>query len=336
MCVIIAGSPDKKGPNKNSLPTPASNLPSLGFGPTNPVNSLFGTSTAPFAAQAGNPSSFSAANALSSMFPNESRSVHPHLPHIPTRPPNIALPKKSETTTGNNVHHGQNNSFNNFPSHAGSAVKPTTPVNKAHVSPSKNHSSQSSSSPDKHQSLSNRKPPSSLSSSQQSTTSSQGSSQGQTHDSKGKGSFNSWASLSKSSQSSNKAPVAKDTFAAFKKQAKDKEDKQKLLQIQQEQRRLQKEHEERERLKLERERQKEREADEALDRVRRAAMSPAEDLIGSPSPSSQGSASPAQSMSERERARKREQERRRREAQAGRIDMNRQSDIMATFEHENM
>jgi hypothetical protein len=153
-------------------------------------------------------------------------------------------------------------------------------------------------------------------------------------DSKGKG-FNSWASLSKTSQSSNKAPVAKDTFAAFKKQAKDKEDKQKMLQIQQEQRRQQKELEERERLKMERERQKEREADEALDRVRRAAMSPMDDF-GSPSPSSQGSASPAQSMSDRERAKKREQERRRREAQAGRIDMNRQSDIMAHFESENI
>lgn len=83
---------------------------------------------------------------------------------------------------------------------------------------------------------------------------------------------------------------------------------------------------------------------------------------GSNSSPSTGSASPAQAMTERERNRIREQERRRREAvslhtahshmtlmiinyfslslltptqQAGQIDMNRQSDIMASFEFEN-
>ena len=136
------------------------------------------------------------------------------------------------------------------------------------------------------------------------------------------GGFNSWASHLKSTQSANRPVAAKDTFAAFKKQAKDKEEKQKLLQDQQEQRRLAKEQAERERMRAEQERAKDRQGEEALERIRRGSQGvvfsddPMTRVDMSPSPSSQGSASPAQSMSqaERERARRREQERRRREA----------------------
>lgn len=141
--------------------------------------------------------------------------------------------------------------------------------------------------------------------------------------SKGKG-FNSWASISKPGGSSSSKPlVTKDTFADFKKKAKDKEDKQKMLMEQQEARRLQKEAAERERQRQEKERQREREEEEALERMRRGSSaailddiikSESTSLVGSPSPSSQGSNSPAHGMSERERQRRMEQERRRREA----------------------
>lgn len=143
------------------------------------------------------------------------------------------------------------------------------------------------------------------------------------NESKGKG-FNSWASISKPGGTSASKPViAKDTFADFKKKAKDKEDKQKLLMEQQEARRLQKEAAERERQRQEKERQREREEEEALERMRRSSSaailddiirSESTSLVGSPSPSSQGSNSPAHGMSERERQRRMEQERRRREA----------------------
>lgn len=137
------------------------------------------------------------------------------------------------------------------------------------------------------------------------------------------GTSSSWAQFSKSAQSSNKTSVSKDTFAAFKKQAKDKEDKQKFLLEQQEKMRKKKAEEERDRQRMEQERLREKEEDEALERARRSAHSAASahfddllrtDTIGSPSPSSQGSASPAQSLSERDRLRKLEAERRRRKA----------------------
>lgn len=84
-----------------------------------------------------------------------------------------------------------------------------------------------------------------------------------------KSGFNSWAQLSKSSQSQTKTVATKDTFAAFRKQAKDKEDKQKLLQEQQRLRLAEREAAERERQRQERERQKEREEEEYLERTRR-------------------------------------------------------------------
>ncbi|KAI1290345.1 Bromodomain testis-specific protein [Halotydeus destructor] len=151
-----------------------------------------------------------------------------------------------------------------------------------------------------------------------------------------------WGQLAASSKQSSKTPaIPKDTFAAFKKQAKEKEDKQKMLQEQQEQRRMQREQEERLKAQKEKERQQQREEEEALERARRATQQHIEDariqqdaLGGSNSSPSTGSASPAQSISERERLRLREQERRRREALANQIDMNRQSDIMANFEFE--
>jgi hypothetical protein len=152
-----------------------------------------------------------------------------------------------------------------------------------------------------------------------------------------------WGALAANAKNAAKSapPVPKDTFAAFKKQAKEKEDKMKQLHEQQEQRRIQRERAEQERLRQERERMAIKEEEDALDKVRRQQLQ-SEDLLrqqeplsASGSSPSTGSASPAQSVSERERQRLREQERRRREAMAGQIDMNRQSDIMASFEYEN-
>ncbi|XP_076348300.1 uncharacterized protein LOC143245932 [Tachypleus tridentatus] len=118
------------------------------------------------------------------------------------------------------------------------------------------------------------------------------------------------------------------SFQQFKKQAKEKQDKQRQLLEQQEWRRYQKEQVEKERLRLEREKQREKDEEEALERVRKAHQAQwqqGDKVLNN----QQGSAADDR---ERQRQREREQARRRREAMAGQIDMNRQSDIMATFE----
>ena len=123
--------------------------------------------------------------------------------------------------------------------------------------------------------------------------------------------------------------------------------------------RQKKEQAERERKRIEHERRKEREEEEALEQARRAMMihthketasnvSNPQDSIATNKvpigPSSGGSLhgghdSPGNEESnadrarqQREQLRREEQERRRREANANRIDMNRQSDLMAAFE----
>ncbi|XP_060809601.1 bromodomain-containing protein 3 isoform X2 [Amyelois transitella] len=131
-----------------------------------------------------------------------------------------------------------------------------------------------------------------------------------------------------------------DSFQAFKKQAREKIDRQRALIEQQELRK--KEQAERERQRQETER---RHPDE--DKMRMvvgAGARKAESAeVASPSVSPVARASPPAAAaaaaapdkpaaSERERLRQREQERRRREAMAGQIDMNLQSDLMAAFE----
>ncbi|XP_023215868.1 bromodomain-containing protein 3-like isoform X2 [Centruroides sculpturatus] len=153
--------------------------------------------------------------------------------------------------------------------------------------------------------------------------------------------YGSWSSLaqvvSNSPSTSNPSVLktsAMDSFQQFKKQAIEKRDRQRQLIEQQELRRHQKEQAERERIKLERERQREREEEEALERARKAQQAQQQQMEEMARQQEQQVTQKATSpsVSERERQRLREQERRRREAMAGQIDMNRQSDIMATFE----
>ncbi|XP_015434365.1 PREDICTED: bromodomain-containing protein 2-like isoform X2 [Dufourea novaeangliae] len=160
----------------------------------------------------------------------------------------------------------------------------------------------------------------------------------------------SWSSLAQASSpqsatGSSMKSAARDSFQAFKKQAKEKQDRQRALLEQQEMRRQQKEQAERERLRQENERRREREEEDALDKVRKtvgdqqgSVMTPtsrAEEvkaIVDTDSSSPSHSSSQDKAAAERERQRLREQERRRREAMAGHIDMNMQSDLMAAFE----
>ncbi|XP_076654021.1 homeotic protein female sterile isoform X4 [Halictus rubicundus] len=160
----------------------------------------------------------------------------------------------------------------------------------------------------------------------------------------------SWSSLAQASSPQSTAgssmkSAARDSFQAFKKQAKEKQDRQRALLEQQEMRRQQKEQAERERLRQENERRREREEEDALDKVRKtvgdqqgnvmSATSRAEEvkaIVDTDSSSPSHSSSQDKAAAERERQRLREQERRRREAMAGQIDMNMQSDLMAAFE----
>ncbi|XP_025990281.1 bromodomain-containing protein 4 isoform X7 [Solenopsis invicta] len=162
----------------------------------------------------------------------------------------------------------------------------------------------------------------------------------------------SWSSLAQASSPQSAAAgssmksAARDSFQAFKKQAKEKQDRQRALMEQQEMRRQQKEQAERERLmRQENERRREREEEDALDKVRKniadqqgnvmTATTRAEEVkatTDTDSSSPSHSSSQDKSAAERERLRQREQERRRREAMASHIDMNLQSDLMAAFE----
>ncbi|KAL0112325.1 hypothetical protein PUN28_011984 [Cardiocondyla obscurior] len=162
----------------------------------------------------------------------------------------------------------------------------------------------------------------------------------------------SWSSLAQASSPQSAAAgssmksAARDSFQAFKKQAKEKQDRQRALLEQQEMRRQQKEQAERERLlRQENERRREREEEEALDKVRKNIGDQQGNVMTAPtrteevkaitdtdSSSPSHSSSQDKSAAERERLRQREQERRRREAMASQIDMNLQSDLMAAFE----
>ncbi|KAG7171253.1 bromodomain-containing protein 4-like [Homarus americanus] len=211
----------------------------------------------------------------------------------------------------------------------------------------------------------------------------------ETPKSSGGGSFNkpkptpknlsSWSSLAQSAVPSPTASTslktsASDSFAQFKRVAKEKEARQRQIIEQQEQRRQQKEQVEKERARQEAERERARAEEEALERAmeqakearatqelqRRepvvvkerptpgpkvatpmtASTSPHPQLATPAGPpSSHPPATPTPShdnakLSDRDRQKLREQERRRREAMAGQIDMNRQSDLMAAFEEQ--
>ncbi|KAK8773820.1 hypothetical protein V5799_011648 [Amblyomma americanum] len=143
--------------------------------------------------------------------------------------------------------------------------------------------------------------------------------------------YGSWSSLAQSTANSPgqalKTAQVKDSFQQFKKQAREKMDKQRQLFEAQEQRR-QRELAEKERIRQE---QEKRSVPPATPRLAPSASGAGDTLEeegrkAAPSPTENAG------VSERERQRLREQERRRREAMAGQIDMNRQSDIMATFE----
>nr|XP_027198003.1 homeotic protein female sterile-like [Dermatophagoides pteronyssinus] len=135
-------------------------------------------------------------------------------------------------------------------------------------------------------------------------------------------------------------PKAENTFEQFRKQAKEKENREKQLKVAQERKqeqrqRLEKQHggsiipDEEElntnQMDTNRTTRKHNPYDDIARHGKSTNSSPASDS---------NSMSPAftNSVSERERQRQREQERRRREAIASQIDMNRQSDIMANFE----
>ncbi|CAG2111653.1 unnamed protein product, partial [Medioppia subpectinata] len=150
-----------------------------------------------------------------------------------------------------------------------------------------------------------------------------------------------WGALAKPTSgaggSSVKPPSAENSFEMFRKQAKEKQDKQNQLKIQQEVRRKTQEREERERLRQEKERLREKEEDEALEKARKAQLQQIDEMNRNQSSNSSpasGSGSPGQGISqtERERLRQREKERRMREARAQQIDLNRQSEVMANFE----
>ncbi|XP_031638394.1 homeotic protein female sterile-like isoform X2 [Contarinia nasturtii] len=145
----------------------------------------------------------------------------------------------------------------------------------------------------------------------------------------------SWSSLAaavspQSTPTSSKPKVtpAMDSFQQFKNRAKEKADRQKLLEQQEMKQRSHKEAVE----KRQQEQQKKR---EEIDR-----RQPLDQILGRDDlkASPQGSASPGtpsandRAAAKRAELRRQEQERRRREAMAGQIDMNMQSEMMAAFE----
>ena len=120
-----------------------------------------------------------------------------------------------------------------------------------------------------------------------------------------------------------------DSFQQFKKQAKEKQDKEKLIEMQEQRRR------EREREQAERERlTQDQEGEMALNSLARAEQSP----VLSPASDSQSPAAAAgTSGSGSSMLKLREQERRKREALANQnLDLSRQSEIMSKFESDRV
>ncbi|XP_029658455.1 bromodomain-containing protein 3 isoform X3 [Octopus sinensis] len=138
----------------------------------------------------------------------------------------------------------------------------------------------------------------------------------------------SWSSLGKNSNTSGstvrKTP-AMECFEVFRRQAKEKEERDRVLKEQEEQRRQEKV--DREWKRMEWERQREREEEEAFEQVRKAqALAQHEETVRLQE------LEMSRMHAQKERERLKEQERRRREATANQIDLNEQSDLMASFE----
>ncbi|XP_074655384.1 bromodomain-containing protein 2-like isoform X2 [Tubulanus polymorphus] len=155
--------------------------------------------------------------------------------------------------------------------------------------------------------------------------------------------MNSWSSLANlgsqqtgQSGSAQRKTTAMNSFEQFKKAAKEKEERERAQREQADLRRAQREQIERERIRAEQERLREREEEEALDRARRAQMQQQQQLKTQPTQQQQQTQQQTQRpdpiQAQKERDRLREQERRRRAAQVNRIDMNAQSELMASFE----
>ncbi|KAK6195468.1 hypothetical protein SNE40_000893 [Patella caerulea] len=143
---------------------------------------------------------------------------------------------------------------------------------------------------------------------------------------------NSWSSLAmgaNSNQAGGRKSNAMSSFEQFKKQAKEKEEREKMIQEQAVRRQQQKEKAERDRVRMEQERQREKDEDEALEMARKA-QAQQEDLARQQEATRQQELESVNRQKELQR--QREQDRRRREAMATNIDMNAQSDIMASFE----
>ncbi|KAL4219683.1 Bromodomain-containing protein 4 [Mactra antiquata] len=140
---------------------------------------------------------------------------------------------------------------------------------------------------------------------------------------KNTGSWASLANLSSNTPVSAKKQESTKSFELFKKQAQEKEKREKALKQQEEYRRIQREKEEKERIRLENERKREKEEEDALEMARNAQLLSEKD---------QQRETDNKLKAQREKERLREQERRRRQAMSNQIDMNEQSALMARFE----
>ncbi|XP_060069742.1 bromodomain-containing protein 3-like [Ylistrum balloti] len=137
---------------------------------------------------------------------------------------------------------------------------------------------------------------------------------------KNAGSWTSLANMGAAPASSKK--YTSQSFEIFKKQAKEKEERERAFKEQAEQFKIQKINAEKERHRQEQEKIREREEEDALASARRAQALQEEIL----------KQKEAERNAAKQRERMKEQERRRREAMAHRIDMNAQSELMASFE----
>ncbi|KAK7504356.1 hypothetical protein BaRGS_00004222, partial [Batillaria attramentaria] len=129
---------------------------------------------------------------------------------------------------------------------------------------------------------------------------------------------NSWSSLANmsqtgSSQSARKEAVT-DSFAQFRKQAKEKEEREKALRQQETYRKIQREQAEKERLRREQEKQKEREENEALEQIHQKQRMEAQRQREEELKMQQAQQQREEVSRQKERERLKEQERRRREA----------------------
>ncbi|XP_052790647.1 bromodomain-containing protein 3-like isoform X2 [Mya arenaria] len=132
----------------------------------------------------------------------------------------------------------------------------------------------------------------------------------------------SWASLANMNTPTSKKPMSANSFELFKKQAQEREEREKAMKQQEEYRKVMKEKEERERIRMENERKREQEEEDALEKARLATLQT--DM--------QAQKEAEKNRAEREKERRKEQERRRRQAMSNQIDMNEQSALMAQFE----